>query len=64
MEYNESPSCTTYCCGTPVEVGAPIVVLVCKVVFVFELDELPPSVSKLEIMAKKAKAHVLHNRYM
>jgi hypothetical protein len=28
------------------------------------LDELPPSVSKLEIMAKKAKAHVLHNRYM
>jgi hypothetical protein len=45
-------------------VGAPIVVVVCRVVVEFELDEVPPSVNKLEMMAKKAKTHVLHNRYM
>jgi hypothetical protein len=64
MEYNESPGCTTYCFGTAVVVGAPIVVVVCRVAVEFELDELPPSVNKLEMMAKKAKTQVLHNRYM
>ena len=64
IEYNESPNCTTYCWGTPVVVVAPTVVVVCTTFIVLSSEELPPSVNKPEIIARKANTQVLHNRYM
>jgi len=64
MAYNESPGCTMYFFGTPVVVGAPTVVVVCRTFLSSASDELPPSVNKPEIIARKANTQVLHNRYM
>ena len=61
----DSPDCTTYVRGAVVGPVATVVVVPAAPAIVVLLEEFdPPSVRRPEMMARKAKPHVLHNRYM
>lgn len=62
---SDSPGCTTYVRGAVVGPVAIVVVVPVAPAIVVLLEEFdPPSVRRPEMMARNAKTHVLHNRYM